>query len=61
MTTSGSAAQAAGVITSLVDKAVHARKPKTRYVAGAYAKPMMFMRKYLGDRTFDKILMSQFQ
>jgi short-subunit dehydrogenase len=49
------------VITDLVDKAVHSKKPKTRYVAGAYAKPLMFMRKYLGDRRFDKILMKQFQ
>lgn len=49
------------VITKLIDKAVHSKKPKTRYVAGAYAKPLMFMRKHLGDRIFDKILMSQFQ
>ena len=49
------------VITNLIDKAVHSKKPKTRYVAGAFAKPLMFMRKYLGDRTFDKILMRQFQ
>ena len=49
------------VITKLIDKAVHSKKPKTRYVAGAYAKPLMFMRKYLGDRAFDKILMKQFQ
>jgi short-subunit dehydrogenase len=49
------------VITNLIVKAVHSKKPKTRYVAGAYAKPLMFMRKYLGDRVFDKILMSQFQ
>ncbi|MEO1009935.1 MAG: oxidoreductase [Bacteroidota bacterium] len=49
------------VITNLIDKAVHSKKPKTRYVAGAYAKPLMFMRKYLGDRQFDKILMKQFQ
>lgn len=49
------------VITKLIDKAVHSRKPKTRYVAGAFAKPLMFMRKYLGDRAFDKILMRQFQ
>ncbi|MCA0931307.1 SDR family NAD(P)-dependent oxidoreductase [Lutimonas saemankumensis] len=48
------------VITKLIDKAVHSKKPKTRYVAGAYAKPLMFMRKYLGDRRFDKILMNQF-
>ncbi len=49
------------VITKLIDKAVHSKKPKTRYVAGAFAKPLMFMRKYLGDRTFDKVLRSQFQ
>ena len=49
------------VITDLVDKAVHSKRPKTRYVAGAYAKPLMFMRKYLGDQMFDRILMSQFQ
>lgn len=49
------------VITNLIDKAVHSEKPKTRYVAGAYAKPLMFMRKYFGDRRFDKILMKQFQ
>ena len=44
------------VITDLVRKAVRARKPKTRYAAGKYAKPMMFMRKYLGDRAFDGLL-----
>lgn len=49
------------VITNLILKAVKAKRPKTRYVAGAYAKPLMFMRKYLGDRRFDKILMKQFQ
>ncbi|MEM1350355.1 MAG: SDR family NAD(P)-dependent oxidoreductase, partial [Myxococcota bacterium] len=49
------------VITDLIDKAVHANRPKTRYVAGAYAKPLMWMRKYLGDRAFDRILLSQFQ
>ena len=49
------------VITNLIVKAVNSKTPKTRYVAGAYAKPLMFMRKYLGDRMFDKILMRQFQ
>ncbi len=47
------------VITNLIEQAVHSKTPKTRYVAGAFAKPMMFMRKYLGDRIFDRILMSQ--
>lgn len=46
------------VISNLVSKAVNAKKPKTRYVAGKYAKPMMFIRKYLGDRIFDKVIMS---
>ncbi|OEK06240.1 oxidoreductase [Roseivirga misakiensis] len=49
------------VITNLIDKAVHSKRPKTRYVAGSFAKPLMFMRKYLGDRRFDKILMRQLQ
>lgn len=49
------------VVTNLVLKAVNSNRPKTRYVAGAYAKPLMFMRKYLSDRAFDKILMKQFQ
>jgi len=47
------------VIANLVSKAVAAKKPKTRYVVGKYAKPMMWIRKYMGDRVFDKILMSQ--
>lgn len=46
------------VITNLVVKAVQARKPKTRYVAGKYAKPMMFIRKYFGDNTFDNIVLA---
>ena len=49
------------VITDLILKSVNSKKPNTRYVAGAFAKPLMFMRKYLSDRTFDKILMRQFQ
>jgi hypothetical protein len=28
-------------------------------VAGKFAKPMMWVRKYMGDRVFDKIVMSQ--
>lgn len=47
------------VISSLVSKAVNSDKPKTRYVAGKFARPMMFIRKYFGDRIFDKIIMSQ--
>ncbi|AOX02728.1 short-chain dehydrogenase/reductase [Moorena producens PAL-8-15-08-1] len=37
------------VITDIVSKAVKARKPKTRYVAGQFAAPMIFIRKWFGD------------
>ena len=49
----------ASVIADVVSKAVAAERPKTRYVAGKLAKPMMFIRKYFGDRVFDKAVMSQ--
>ncbi|WP_243544219.1 oxidoreductase [Pseudodesulfovibrio tunisiensis] len=49
---------APGVITNLVMKAVHARRPKTRYSGGYYACTLLFMRKWLGDRLFDKAVMS---
>ena len=46
------------VISNLVSKAVNSKNPKTRYVAGKFAKPLMFVRKYFGDRVFDKMMMS---
>lgn len=47
------------VIAEVVSKAVRASKPRTRYVAGKYAQLMIRMRAWLGDRTFDRIIMSQ--
>lgn len=47
------------VIANLVSKAVTAKKPCTRYVAGKYAAPMLFIRKWFGDRMFDKMILSQ--
>ena len=47
------------VIAEVVSKAVKAKNPRTRYAAGKYAGPMLFMRKWLGDRTFDRVMMSQ--
>lgn len=46
------------VITDLIAKAVNSKRPKTRYVAGKYAKPMMFIRKWFGDRVYDMALSS---
>jgi hypothetical protein len=47
------------VIAPGVSKAVKERKPRTRYVAGKYAKPMIVTRNWLGDRPFDRVIMSQ--
>lgn len=47
------------VIAGLVSKAVKSAKPKTRYVAGKYAKPMIAIRKWFGDRVFDRMILSQ--
>ena len=47
------------VIAKLIKKGIEATHPKTRYIGGAMAKPMLFMRKILSDKLFDKMLMSQ--
>jgi hypothetical protein len=38
---------------------VRSNKPRTRYVVGKYAKPMIMIRTWLGDRIFDRMIMSQ--
>jgi short-subunit dehydrogenase len=47
------------VISNVIRKIVHEIKPKTRYRVGLWAKPMVWLRIYLGDKLFDKIVMSQ--
>jgi len=47
------------VVADAILQAVRARRPKTRYVMGKLAKPLMFIRKYFGDRVFDMAIMSQ--
>jgi NAD(P)-dependent dehydrogenase (short-subunit alcohol dehydrogenase family) len=46
------------VIVCLVLQAIRARKPKTRYAGGQYAKLMMFVRKWFGDRVFDRMVLA---
>jgi hypothetical protein len=56
----GSAAgkgSAPSVIADLIVKAVNARRPRTRYAGGFLAKPVMFLRKWGGDRFFDRMIM----
>ena len=47
------------VIARTISQSIAARKPKTRYVSGAMAGLLLFMRKWLSDRGFQKMLMSQ--
>ena len=47
------------VIADTILKIINTNKPKTRYRVGKFAKPMVWMRTYLGDRMFDKIVMTQ--
>ena len=55
------AASPPSVVANAILRAVRARRPKTRYVVGKLAKPLMFIRKYFGDRVFDRLIMSQAQ
>lgn len=39
-------------------KAATVRRPGTRYAKGSFAKPALFMRRWLSDRLFDKLIVS---
>lgn len=47
------------VISNTVSRIIIEQKPKTRYRVGMFAKPMVWLRIYLGDNLFDNIVMSQ--
>ncbi len=47
------------VIANTISKAIAASRPKTRYASGAMAGLLLFLRKWLSDRGFQKMLMSQ--
>lgn len=51
----------AAVITQLVMRAVKASNPRTRYVGGYLAKPLLILRRWLSDRNFDRLIMSSFR
>ena len=44
------------VIAKVIDKAIDAKKPKTRYSAGAYSWILLTMRSILPDKWFDKLI-----
>lgn len=56
---SATAMSPATVIAETVSAIVRTNRPRTRYRVGKWARPMVWMRIYLGDRLFDRIIMSQ--
>jgi NAD(P)-dependent dehydrogenase (short-subunit alcohol dehydrogenase family) len=44
------------VVADAIGRAVTARRPKTRYVVGVGARPLIFARTVLPDRVFDKVI-----
>lgn len=49
------------VIAEIVLRAIESKKPKTRYVAGQFAKPLIALRKLVSDRMYDGILYRMFK
>ena len=47
------------VLGEEIAKAASVKSPKTRYLKGYLAKPLVRMRKWFGDRIFDKMILSQ--
>ena len=44
------------VIAGAIEKAVTAKRPRIRYAAGGGAKPILFVRRILPDRAFDRVM-----
>jgi hypothetical protein len=42
-----------GVVARTIVQAVQAKRHKTRYVTGGFARTMLFLRRVLSDRAFD--------
>lgn len=48
---------APSVVASTISKAVSTNKPKSRYTTGKHAKKLIYARRLLGDRIFDRIIL----
>lgn len=49
------------VITDLLIRSLISRNPRPRYVGGQMAKPILFLRRWLPDRLFDRAIMASFK
>ena len=47
------------VIANTVKKIVNTKNPKTRYLVGKMAKPLVRIRKLFGDKIYDKVIMNR--
>lgn len=54
-------ASAPEMIARTISAALKSRRPRARYAAGYGAKPILFMRKWAGDRLMDSLLLSMFK
>lgn len=55
----GSSSTSPDIIAKTISKAISSKNPKTRYAAGKMAKPILFFRRWLSDKAFDKMIMMQ--
>ncbi|MCZ7415706.1 MULTISPECIES: oxidoreductase [unclassified Streptomyces] len=44
-------------LAEVIVGSITARRPRTRYVAGKYGRPLVTLRKWLSDRAFDRVVM----
>lgn len=49
------------VIARVIERAIRARRPRTRYAAGFGAKPVLALRKIVPDRLLDWVIRGQFE
>ena len=56
-TTSDNNGSPPALIASTIVKAVNSSNPQTRYVAGKYARLLLFLRAVLSDKLFDKLIL----
>ena len=48
----------ASLISRTLQNIIRSKRPKTRYAVGKFSTSTLFMRKFLSDRTFDKVINS---
>jgi hypothetical protein len=55
----GGKASPPSLIAGVISKSLKTERPRTRYAAGKFARPIMALRRWFGDRIYDRVIMSQ--